>query len=121
METGNTNSLQGLRQPKRALGTIRVINVNPVIKLSFDGILLFANNTGIDFLDMLSDYLKTPAVNYLLHECPEILNPHCNLDISCRLYDMNYYFSVVAFKEAGYVGLYGYRTVHTNTSGSLVA
>ncbi len=33
---------------------------------------------------------------------------------------MHYYFSVVAFKEAGYVGLYGYRVVHVNTKSSLV-
>jgi len=93
-----------------------VHNIKPVIKISLDGILLFANNTGIDFLEMLSDYVKTPALKYLLNECPEILDPHCNIDLCCQIYDMKYYFSIVAFKEAGYVGLYGYRLVHTRAA-----
>ena len=101
--------------------TIRVINIKPVIKLSPQGILLHANVTGIDFLDLLSNHLKFPAINYLLKECPSILDPHCNLDLTCRLNNILYYFSVVAFKEAGFVGLYGYRTVLSNTKKMLVA
>jgi hypothetical protein len=90
----------------------KVYQVKPVIKISLDGILLYANNTGIDFLDSLSNFTKRPAINYLLETCPTLLDPHCNLDISLQINDMKYFFSVVAFKEAGYVGLYGYRQVH---------
>jgi hypothetical protein len=97
----------------------RVSNVKPVIKLSPEGILLYANTTGVDFLEMLSDYTRVPALNYLLKECPAILDPHCNIDLCCKLYDLKYYFSVVAFKEAGYVGMYGYRIVHLNSENKV--
>ena len=70
---------------------------------------------------MLADQIKRPAIKYLLEKCPGILDPHCNLDLCCKVYDVKYFFSVVAFKEAGYVGLYAYRTVYTNNFGSLVA
>jgi|SRR5688572_22054563 len=116
MKASTSNSTETWPATGKYFAGNKVYNVKPVIKISLDGILLYANNTGIDFLEMLSDYVKSPALKYLLKECPTILDPHCNLDICCQLYDMKYYFSVVAFKEAGYVGLYGYRLVHTNAA-----
>ncbi len=121
METSKMNKASRLSKSNTADNGIRVHNMNPVIKLTPEGILLFANSTGIDFLEMLADQVKEPALKYLLTNCPEILDPHCSLDLCCKIHEMNYYFSVVAFKEAGYVGLYGYRLVHLHSRDSLVA
>ena|SRR6187455_3265128 len=100
---------------------VQVFQVKPVIKLSFDGILLFANSQGIDFLDELAAFVKQPAIKFLINNCPSMLDPHCNIDLCCQLPDMKYYFSVVAFKEARYIGIYGYRMVRKSANGSLVA
>ena len=100
---------------------IRGFNVKPVIKLNFGGILIFANSSGIDFLEKLSSHLKVPAIGFLLKYCPSLLDPDCNLDVCLKLEDYNYYFSIVAFKEAGYVGLYGYRIEQNNYKGRVIA
>lgn len=121
MKTQLPTSIICTRQVPESIDGIQVFQVKPVIKLSFDGILLFANSQGIDFLDELSAFVKQPAINFLIKNCPGMLDPHCNLDLCCQLSEIKYYFSVVAFKEAGYVGIYGYRLVHKRNSDSLVA
>jgi len=121
MRTNTTYAGEKFRDSIRGANSIRIINVKPLIKLSFEGMLLHANSTGIDFLEMLSDYIKSPSIKYLIQSCPGMLDEHCNLDISVRIHDTVYYFSVVAFKEAGFVGMYGYRTVHVGKPGPLVA
>ena len=121
MKTLNTLTQEVFSQTGNSSNGTLVHNVRPIIKLSLDGILLYANTTGIDFLEMLSDQVKGPAIKYILEKCPGILDPHCNLDLCFQLYDMKFYFSVVAFKEAGYIGMYSYRQVHLNNPGTLVA
>ena len=95
--------------------------LQPVIKLSFEGFLLFANNQGVEFLDVLSDYTRKPALTYLFKKYPQLLSPDSNTDICIQLYETCFYFSVVAFREGGYTGLYGYRSVRKSCGDSLVA
>ena len=100
---------------------VPIITMRPVVKISFEGILLFANSAGIEFLELLSQNTGKPALNYLLKECPSILDSDCSLDINCTLNGKQYFFSVVAFKEAGYTGLYSYSVLHLNDTGKNVA
>ena len=95
--------------------------VQPVIKISFEGFLLFANSEGVKFLDVLSDYTRTPALTHLLKKYPAILKHDINSDICIQLYETCFYFSVVAFKEAGYTGIYGFRSVRNCCGDSKVA
>ena len=95
--------------------------VLPVIKLSFDGFLLFANSAGVEFLDVLSDYTKKSALTQLIKKYPTILNKDTNMDICIQLYETCYYFSVIAFREGGYTGIYGYRSVRKCCDDSRVA
>ena len=122
MKTLNTSNANGSIKRNRRYKSQVFTQALPVIKLSLEGILLSANNTGVDFLDMLSDYTKAPAINRLLKTYPSILDAHSNFDFKCRVYDTNYYFSAVAFKEAGFIGIYGYRLVHvTHTDNKLAS
>ena len=121
MKTLNTSAKKEIMQRSRYSEKNICIKELPVIKLSLEGFLLAANDTGIDFLEMLSDYSKTPAVYKLLKKCPAILDPESNFDFTCRIYDTNYYFSVVSFKEAGYIGIYAYRIVHLHAAESQIA
>jgi hypothetical protein len=93
----------------------------PVIKISFEGFLLFANTAGVEFLDVLSDYTKAPALTHLLNKYPDILHPESSMDICIQLYETCFYFSVVAFKEDGYTGIYGYHSVRNCYGDSKVA
>ncbi len=121
MKTNHSSESKIFLQNTNAQSGSRFYHLDPVIKLSLNGMLIYANTTGIDFIDMLTDNLKRPALRYLLRTWPEILSPHCNFDFVCQVYDTRYHFSAVAFKEAGYVGLYGYRQVHKNLKNNLVA
>lgn len=121
MESTGFNSPQRFFKDTIASNGFLVFNVKPIIKINLNGMLLYANDAGVRFLDLLSETLKVPAITYLLEECPVILEPHCSLDLCCNVKDLKYYFSVVAFKEAGYVGLYGYRLIHLNAPGIKVA
>ena len=100
-----------------AMNNLMHSEIKPVIKISLQGFLISANSTGIDFLELLADDLKVPAINYLVKFNPAILDPDCSFDITYRIHDTKYFFSAIAFKEAGYVGLYGFRQVHINKQG----
>ena len=120
METVNFNQSEMMRDTPSS-GIPGKQAVQPVIKLSFGGFLLFANSQGVEFLDVLSDYTKKPALTYLFKKYPALLNPDSNMDICIQLYETCFYFSVVAFKEDGYTGIYGYRSARNNCGDSLVA
>lgn len=117
METKIDTLIRKFSRKGNALNNLQHSEIKPVIKISLDGFLISANTTGIDFLELLADDLKVPAVNYLVKYNPSILDPNCSLDITYRIHDTKYFFSAVAFKEAGYVGLYGFRQVHVSSNG----
>ena len=93
----------------------------PVIKLSLNGFLLYANPAGVEFLDVFSDYTGTSALTHLVNKFPGILNHNSNMDICIQLYETCYYFSVVAFPEDGYIGIYGYHSIRNNCGDSLAS
>jgi len=82
----------------------------PVIKLDFKGQLVYANEAAIEFLINSGGIKNGRAIAYIVAMNPGILNPDCALDINIRSGNSNYRFSVVGFREGGYVGLYGFET-----------
>lgn len=105
----------------KTVGSNNKMKADAIIKISKQGMLLYANSSGIEFLDLISKSLKAPAINYILRIHPEILRPNCETDISFRINSMKFYFTVVSFDEAGYVGLYGTRIMQINIAGNMVA
>jgi hypothetical protein len=84
----------------------------PVIKFDATWNVVESNASGIEFLDRIGGFLSEIPPNVLLANHPCIGDPDCCTDICVTLGTDNYYFSAVAFKEAGYLGLYAYRIVY---------
>jgi len=116
MDTIITGSISGSNRHTSSLNSKMGIEIKPIIKISLEGFLISANSTGLDFLELLSAALKVPAISYIINHSPSILDPHCSIDVSYRILDTKYFFSAVAFREAGYVGLYGFRQIHLTGS-----
>ena len=84
----------------------------PVIKFDAHWNIIEANAAGVEFLDLLGGMLSEIPYSTLLANYPSIIKPDCCDDLCITLGADNYYFSAVAFSEAGYLGLYAYRIVY---------
>ena len=91
------------------------IKSSPVIKIDFNGRILYANSASFE---LLHEWLF-PAIEYLpehfLKSNPEILNPDVDYSVPFRMKSTNWNFDVVGFKECGYIGLYGVESVSDDT------
>ena len=86
-------------------------NQMPLVKLDFTMQVIECNETGIEFLNRMGGFLSEKAIWKLVAGNPCLLDESCCDDIVVTIDGDRYYFSAVAFREAGYIGLYGYRMV----------
>ncbi len=84
----------------------------PVIKFDSHWNIVEANGAGVEFLDLMGGIQSEIPSSLLLANYPFISKPDCCQDICITLGTDNYYFSAVAFRELGYLGLYAYRIVY---------
>ena len=96
MQVSNSSPKHIVQGSKKAYSIQQFMNSKPVFKLSREGMLLYASSSGIEFLELISDVLKVPAIKYLIKSNPSILNPHCSMDLSVKVNQMKFRFSVVA-------------------------
>jgi hypothetical protein len=109
METKSTSTRKSFFSPRRQLKTKSAEGIMPVVKISMNGFLISANGPGIEFLEQLSSGMKVSSINFIVKSCKALLEPNCSIDLCYELNNMKYFFSAVAFNEAGYVGLYCFR------------
>jgi hypothetical protein len=89
----------------------------PVIRIDFKGRILYANKASFPILRewncLANDYLPEE----LVHQYPAVLDLEAAFDILIETNGSAYFLDVIGFKESGYVGLYGFKTVaNTNSS-----
>jgi hypothetical protein len=84
----------------------------PVIKFDNYWNIVEAIAPGVEFLDLLGGIQSEIPPSILMANYPCITQSDCCVDICITLGPDNYYFSAVAFPEAGYLGLYAYRIVY---------
>jgi len=81
----------------------------PVIKYSFNGELVSANQAGIELLCTIKGASFETTTEYMINNYPHLLKHHCSDDFVLAYKNSKYFFSAVAFDEAGYIGWYCYR------------
>ena len=108
IQVRTTHQPARMMEPSTTENTFSKKQIKPVIKLSPEGMLLYANSRGVAFLEVVHHEFRMPPVKYLISQYPELLDPACSVDVCIRIKNVSYYFSAVAFTEAGYIGLYGY-------------
>lgn len=80
----------------------------PVIKYSFNGELVSANQSGIEFLCTIKGASLEKTIEYMISKYPHLMMHHCSDDFVLSYNNIQYFFSAVAFDEAGYIGWYCY-------------
>lgn len=82
----------------------------PIIKYSFSGELVFANQAGIELLCTIKGASLEKTIEYMISKYSHLLMHHCSDDFVLTYKSVQYFFSAVAFDEAGYIGWYCYNT-----------
>ncbi len=85
-----------------------IISELPVIKYSFNGELVSANQAGIELLCTIKGTSLDKTIEYMISKYPHLLKRHCSDDFVLSYKNIQYFFSAVAFDEAGYIGWYCY-------------
>ncbi len=85
-------------------------NMFPVIKLDYNGRIIYHNVAAMPILSYWQCKLNEPVNNQVKTIYPEIFNlqsPQSH-DASVRYLDYVFHFSVIPYPEAGYIGIYGH-------------
>jgi hypothetical protein len=80
----------------------------PVIKIDFEGTILYANKAAFGLIRDWGCRAGRKLPLKLLTNHPELLDEHAYLEAELVSSDRVVKFNVIAFREAGYTGLYGY-------------
>lgn len=87
------------------------INLNksnyPVIKIDFEGTILFANKAALGIIQDWGCAASRKLPVSMLENHPELLDRQANIETELVSSNRAVKFNVIAFKEAGYTGLYG--------------
>jgi len=80
----------------------------PVIKIDFEGTILYANNAAFELIREWGGAASRKLPVNILNMHPELLDRHSDSETELSSSNRTVKFNVVAFREAGYTGLYGY-------------
>ncbi len=80
----------------------------PVIKIDFEGTILYANKAAFGLIRDWGCVTSRKLPMNLLSTHPELLNKHANGEMELVSSNHVMKFNLIAFREAGYTGLYGY-------------
>jgi hypothetical protein len=86
-------------------------NMFPVIKFSLDNKVIYHNQAAMPFMGIWGCELDKKIPNQLNKVLPGVFNPDEKFqtkDVNIPYKEYLFRFSMVPFKEAGYVGLYAY-------------
>ena len=80
----------------------------PVIKIDFEGTILYANKAAFGIIQEWGCAASRKLPVNLMQTHPEFMDRQANLETEIVSANKVFKFNVIAFKEAGYTGLYGY-------------
>lgn len=82
----------------------------PVMKISPEGRVIYANRASFPVLKEWNCYANNHIPETVLRQLPELINLKADTSIEISFGVHKFYFSVVGFPVAGYTGMYGYKT-----------
>jgi hypothetical protein len=80
----------------------------PVIKIDFEGTILYANKAALAIIQEWGCAASRKLPMSILKTHPELMDRQANVETEIVSSNRAFKFSVIAFREAGYTGLYGY-------------
>jgi hypothetical protein len=80
----------------------------PVIKIDFEGTILYANKAAFGLIRDWGCMLSRKLPVEILKTHPELLDHHVSTEKELASSNAVVKFNVIAFDDAGYTGLYGY-------------
>ncbi len=80
----------------------------PVIKIDFEGTILYANKAALGIIQEWGCAASRKLPMNLMKTHPEFVDRQANAETEIVSANKVFKFNVIAFKEAGYTGLYGY-------------
>jgi hypothetical protein len=80
----------------------------PIIKIDFEGTILYANKAALGIIQDWGCAASRKLPINMLEKHPELLDRQAFADTELTTSDKAVKFDVIAFREAGYTGLYGY-------------
>jgi len=80
----------------------------PVIKIDFEGTILYANNAAVELIREWGGATSRKLPGAILHSHPELLARNTDSETELSSSTRTVKFNVVPFNEGGYTGLYGY-------------
>ncbi|MCX6290996.1 MAG: hypothetical protein NT126_04465 [Bacteroidetes bacterium] len=80
----------------------------PVIKIDFEGTILYANKAALKIIQDWGCSASRKLPVHLLKGHPELLDKNAFAETELSSGNQVVKFNVIAFREAGYTGLYGY-------------
>jgi hypothetical protein len=80
----------------------------PVIKLDFEGTILYANKAALTIIQEWGCAASRKLPLNLMKTHPELTDRQASVETEIVASNKVFKFNVIAFKEAGYTGLYGY-------------
>ncbi len=104
---------QNITESRRAQEEIRILsklpseNPNPVMRLTPDGKVLYANNPGQDLLEIWKQQINQPIPNELKKHVAETFASGLKKEIEIPQNEKTFSFTLAPIREAGYVNLYG--------------
>ncbi len=82
----------------------------PVIHIDFHGRILYANKAAFPLLGEWNCLANDFLPEEFIHRNPSLLNPVRDFELKCKAGTSVFYLDVIGFREAGYIGLYGFMT-----------
>ena len=80
----------------------------PVIKIDFEGTILYANKAALGVIQEWGCAASRKLPVNLMKTHPELVDRLANMETEIVSANKVFKFNVIAFREAGYTGLYGY-------------
>ena len=91
-------------------------NMFPVIKLDYNGKIIYHNVAAMPVLNYWQCKLNNPVNKQVKSIYPQIFDVKSQQshDASVRYLDYVFHFSVIPYPEAGYIGVYGFCIEHAS-------
>ena len=87
----------------------------PVIHIDLNGRIRYANKASFPLLREWNCLASDCLPGYLVEQHPQLVNPEADFDLLIETTGAYFHLDVVGFRESGYIGLYGFRTINKNT------
>jgi len=82
----------------------------PIFKISPEGRIIYSNKASFPVLKIWNCYAKNVIPQDILSKFPSLTDLSADNTIEINTEIETYFFSVVGFRSAGYIGVYGFKT-----------